>query len=530
MEQPRLWWQAVQHSDWAVFSLSDDLARDRWTALLAALERLSTRGPMADLDEITAEMREIGFHAPLSEQDLRSALERLAGDGLAEPFRDYTVPVRNYQGLIVRQEAWALTRRGRTVVAAVRDAVLDVGRALQLPSRLLDSIATTIREIIRHFAEGDDTAHVKEGRGRGLLPMDLDDVRTRIGELQRVTADFYAALGQLVQADVTNDMLFGANRDRVIEALRQFPREYERAFVSVEKALADLERVGHRQVAEAAVAHAGLIDARDQHHWVEERVRLLSALGSWFAPEGTVQRLISSASGAVYTLLIAIDRRYSARRRGSDLGADFHALAQSLHRQRSDEDARRVHAAAFGDWSAWHAVTPRAEEDVAHGTEAAGRPDRHRVEVTLREHERQGRTSGRPRAVPDTVADRKAALAKAMAAAERNRRLAELLVTSGEVELSYFAGMGAEAVEALLRAVETALMRLDPVTRTGAGHVDGANVLVEIRCIDHGPTARADFAEGALSFWGRDLRLRVTSLEPGASPPIKNMPSQQGIA
>ncbi|QTR06454.1 hypothetical protein J7S33_28290, partial [Saccharothrix algeriensis] len=49
-----------------------------------------------------------------------------------------------------------------------------------------------------------------------MLPVDLDDARTRVDELQKVTADFYAALAQMVQSDVTDDDVFGENRDRVV--------------------------------------------------------------------------------------------------------------------------------------------------------------------------------------------------------------------------------------------------------------------------------------------------------------------------
>lgn len=53
--------------------------------------------------------------------------------------------------MTARQEAWALTRRGRGIVAAVRAAVVDASRALQLPSRLLDSVGHTIRGMPGHF-------------------------------------------------------------------------------------------------------------------------------------------------------------------------------------------------------------------------------------------------------------------------------------------------------------------------------------------------------------------------------------------
>jgi uncharacterized protein (TIGR02677 family) len=503
LEQPRRWWQSVVPADWIVFSLPEDLVRERYTALLAALEELSTRGPMASLEEIAVRVRSVGFHDPLPEPELRDALDQLAKWGFAEPFRDYTAPVRDYQGVIVRQEAWALTRKGRGIVAAVRAAVVDTRRALQLPSRLLDSVELTIRGILEHLT-GDS----------GILPMDLDDVRTRIDELQRVTADFYTALAQMVQSDVTDDDLFGDNRDRVIEALRQFPREYGRALRRVEIALSDLRAAGHLQIAEAAVVHAGLIDARDRRHWVEERVRRMSDLEAWFAPDGTIHRLISSTIGAVYTLLVAIDRRYLTRRRGSDLGEDFHALAQSLYRQPTDENARRVYAAAFGDWPAWHTTGGSAEEDVAHGTAASAGAGRHQVEVTLREHERQGRSSGRPRKVPDTAAERAAAAAAAAHQARRRQRLADLLITGGEVGLEHFTGLEPEPAEVLFRAIETALAQFDSAAGTGVAHADGANVLVEVRPGVLGRRVSVELAEGRLT--GPDLRISIVPADSGA--------------
>ncbi|MEL5960748.1 DUF2397 family protein [Streptomyces sp. CLV115] len=192
-------------------------------------------------------------------------------------------------------------------MAAVRSTVVDVGRALQLPSRLLDGVERTLRDLLGHLRED-----------HGLLPGDLEDVCTRIDELQRVTADFYAALATMVQADVTGNEVFGENRDRVVEALRQFPREYGRGLPRVETALAELREAGFARTVEAAVEHAGPVDAADQQHWIDERLRRLADLESWFQPDGSVHRLIDSAGGVVHTMLVAIGRRYMARRRGSD--------------------------------------------------------------------------------------------------------------------------------------------------------------------------------------------------------------------
>lgn len=496
MREPRRWWQEVEARDWTAFSQPDDLVRERYTALLAALEELSTRAPMSTLSEIALQAKLVGYHDPLGENDLRSALDQLAKWGFAEPFRDYAAPVRSLRGVIVRQESWALTRKGRGVVAAVRLAVVDARRALQLPSRLLDGVESTVRALLDHV-ENDC----------GRLPADLNDVRTRVDELQRVTADFYSALAQMVQSDVTDDDVFGANRDRVIEALRQFPREYGRALRRVESALDDLWAVGFHAVVEAAVHHAGLIDAADQQNWIEERVRRLSDLGAWFQPDGTIHQLIESATGAVHTLLVAIDRRYSARRRGSDLGHDFRILARSLHGQANDGEARRVYAAAFGDWSAWHAVTREAEEDVLSGT-AAGSRARHHVEVTLREHERHGNPSGRPRKVVDTSQERESAMNDAMSQAAERSRLAGLLVTDAEVGLDHFSGVAADAAAVLLRAVEVALTRLDPVTGCGQAYADGASLEVLVRLGTPGKVVQVRLAgDGVLA--APDIRIRV---------------------
>ncbi|WP_201452417.1 DUF2397 family protein [Streptomyces sp. HM190] len=501
----RMWWQEVVPGDWYVFGTPEGLVKDRYLALLAALEELSTRGPMATLSDITAQLKRVGYHDPLPQAELRSLLDQLMEWQFAEPFHDYAAPLRSLQGLSAREEAWALTQRGRGIVAAVRTAVVDVVRALQLPSRLLEEVQDTLRAILDHL---------KDDHGR--LPGDLEDVRTRIDELQRVTADFYAALAKMVQSDVTDNDVFGENRDRVVEALRQFPREYGRGLPRVESALAELRAAGFARTAETAVAHAGLLDAADQQHWIDERVRRLTDLEAWFEPGGTVHRLIDSASGAVHTLLVAIDRRYMARRRGSDLGVDFRALAYSLYRQIDDTEARRVYAAAFGDWPAWHAVIGAAEEDVAHGTPAHSGAGRHQVEVTLREHERHGRTTGRPRKVPDTTADRTAAHAQAQAAAQRRRQLAALLATDGEVGLEYLGRLPFEAALILLNAVEVALNQYHPQDGVGRATVDEAGLDVTVRPGRPDTTVTVELAEGRLS--GPDLRLSVTPQDHTSSP------------
>lgn len=500
MSELSSWWRNVVPSDWAAFATPEEIHRERYAALSAALEELSTRGSRSTLAEITDRLRAIGFHDPLADIDLRALLDRLADWGLAEPFRDFAAPVRNYHGVLGRHEEWALTRRGRAVVAAVRTAVSSADRALQLPSRLLDSVEHTLRTLL---------AHVQDPAAHGLLDADLGNVGTRIAELQRVTADFYDALGQLVQSDVTKDEVFDGNRDRVIEALRQFAREYDRGLVRVDAALADLRLAGHQHVVQCAVVHAGLLEPHAQQHWVTDRVSLLSALEAWFAPEGSVPRLIESAYGAVNTLLNAVDRRYNARLRGSDLSLDFRTIAQSLHQQADDESARQVYAAAFGDWPAWHVVAGPRLENVDHATPAAAGQVPFAVELTLREHERHGPVGGRPQKVADATGEREQALAQARAQARRRHRCAEALLTPGEVGLEHFAGLDAETAGVLFDALQLALDMVDP--STGIGHIeaDEAGVAVSVRIVDRSERVVVPLDEGELA--GPHVRVTVVS-------------------
>lgn len=496
------WWRSVVPGDWAAFAIPEEPYRERYSALLAALEELSTRGPRSTLAEITERLRAVGFHDPISEADLRALLDQLAKWGLAEPFRDFAAPVRNYHGVLGRQEAWALTRRGRAVVAAVRNAVSSADRALQLPSRLLDSVEQTLRTLLEH---------VQDPASHGLLDADLSNVGTRIAELQRVTADFYDALGQLVQSDVTKDEVFDGNRDRVVEALRQFAREYDRGLVRVDAALTELRLAGHQHVVQCAVAHAGLLEPHTQQRWVTDRVSLLSALEAWFVPEGSVPRLIESAYGAVNTLLNAVDRRYNARLRGSDLSVDFRTIAQSLHQQIDDESARQVYAAAFGDWPAWHVVAGPAQENVDHATTAAAGQVLFTVELTLREHERHGSVSGRPRKVADATAERKRALMEARAQARHRRHCAAALLTPGEVGLDHFAGLDGETAAVLFDALQLALDMIDPATGIGQVEAYEAGVLIGVRIVDRHERVVVPLDEGELS--APHLRVTVVSAE-----------------
>lgn len=131
--------------------------------------------------------------------------------------------------------------------------------------------------------------------------------------------------------------------------------------------------------------------------------------------------------------------------------------------------------------------------------------------MTLREHERHGPPGGRPRKVPDTQAEREAALAEAADEAARNRRYAAVLATDGEVSLEHFSGLQAAPAVILFQAIESALAQFDVAAGFGVAQAEGASVIVEVRRGTPGRSVRVHLGEGELT--GPDLRVRVIPTE-----------------
>jgi uncharacterized protein (TIGR02677 family) len=497
----RTWWKRIEPRLWRFASLPGEAERELYAALLGALLVASTRMPMATLADLRVLLGDVGYRDPHSDEELRHALDLLVQQNLAKPFKDYTAVVADYRDALRRQEAWSLSTRGRVVVRAVRDAVTDLDRSLQLPPRLLDAVETTVRTLLEHLYDDPD-----------LLVTDLAQVRTHLEQLQTATGDFYEAVAALVQHDVTDDSVFSVNRERILLALQQFARQTQRSLQRVRRALADLAEEGHAVVVERALPGANVLDADRQQAWVGEMRQLLDGLGTWFAPRGSVDRLIESAAGAIHTLLGAIERRFHASSRGSDLGADFRQLARMLHAQPSDQAAHQVFAAALGLWPARHPRRPDAEDIAAAAMAADG--TRCRVQVTLRPTERGAASAGRPRKLADVAADRDAAEAGAVAELVRLAGLAADLVTPGPVALTHFAGLDAEHTGLLARLLEGALDAFNP--SSGSGTAAMLQCELELWPGQPGRTVTVSLAEGTLIV--PDLRVAVHRLgEKGAA-------------
>jgi len=487
------WWRDIEPTLWRFASESAASVRERHAAILGALLLASTRMPMITLTELRALLGDIGYRDPISDDLLRDELDYLVKADLVKPFKDYTAPVTSYGDATRRQEAWALTKQGRIVVRAVRSAVNDIDRSLQLPPRLLDAVDTTVRNMLSHLRSDPE-----------LLAPDLAQVRAHLEQLQSATGDFYGAVAALVQSDVTDDSVFNASRERILLALQQFARQTQRSLDRVRRTLAELRSVGHAVVVERAVPGAGVIDAGGQQSWVTEMRQHLEGLEAWFEPRGSIDRLIDSAAGAIHTLLGAIDRRYYATTRGSDLGGDFRQIARMLYAQPSEEAAHQLFAAAFGIWPARHPRLPVNEDVTPAVSSAEGTPCS--VQVTLRRTETGRHAGGRPRKIPDVTADREAAEAETIAEIERLRKVSAGLVTPGVVPLDHFAGLDPEHTAALVSLLEEALDAFDPVGGTG---IAASSVCqLELWAGEPGRIVTVRLAEGRLT--APDLRVRIS--------------------
>ncbi|MFF1650553.1 DUF2397 family protein [Streptomyces sp. NPDC058240] len=450
---------------------------------------------MSTLADVRNLLAEVGYHDPISNEDLDGALKSLIDSGHVEPFEDYTAAVSSYADAKRRRDAWALTKQARIMVAAVRDVIDSLDRSLQLPPRLLDAVEATVRRTLSHFHQDAD-----------LLATDLEQVKAHLEQLQEASGDFYGAVATLVQHDVTDDAVFTTSRERILLALRHFAYQTQRALDRVRAALAELKAVGASSIVERALPGAGVLDARAQHSWLTEKRQQLDGLDAWFAPRGSIERLIEASAGAIHTLLGAIERRFYANSRGSDLGADFRQLARMIHAQPAEDAAYQVFAAGFGIWTAHHPRRPEFE-DIAPGF-SASEGAMYTAQAVLRTSERGARSAGRPPKIPDLAEKRAHAEFVSQVDLERRSALAQDLVTPGRVPLTHFSGLDADHTSVFVTLLEEALDAFDHGAGCGTAETVGARLHLWLG--EFGRMVTVELEEGHLS--SPDLRVEIVAL------------------
>ncbi|MFF6804585.1 DUF2397 family protein [Streptomyces sp. NPDC012616] len=492
------WWRALQPDLFEVFADTDNERRLLSAAVLDVLLQASSRGPMWNLSDIRELLAEAGYQEPASHEDLMDVLDRLKSCGYVAPLLDPKTPVTSLRDGTRRREAWALTRQGRVLVASVRDAVRRLSRSLHLPPRLLDAVAQTLQDLLDQYRNDADMLAPTWGR-----------VRTHLEQLQEAGGDFYSAVASLSRGNVADDAAFSDSRRHILVALQHFARRTDQSLTRVRKAFQELAEAGEGAVARKALHGAGILEPAQGETWVSDRQRELADLQAWFAPEGSIEHLVGAATDAVHALLGAIDRRYYATVRGSDVAADFHQLARMLHAQPSEASAYRIFAAACGIWPARHPVTAAAEDITPHVPSHAG--SRLLLCVRLRAHQGGRRAAGAPSKVCDVSADRHQAQADQSREMARSAAIVQALITPHPVGLSHFSGLDRDHMTVLVDLLEEALGDIDE--RTGQGSAVTLGAELTLRFSPTNPLVRLVFEEGDLVTPDLIIHIRSTLSE-----------------
>lgn len=492
------WWKAVRPGLWGPAATADAESRERKLAVLSALAQAGTRMPMVGLDQLRvllgAEWRET-----VSNEELRSVLESLHRDGHVTPFRDWDRTASSYTDARRRKESWSLSHDGRVEVQKLREATADLERPLQMPPGLLTTLRSAVDQVLSALEDSDASGSAEVAQ---QVEGGLSAIAGHLKQLQSAAGDFYEALATLDEQDVTRNELFRLSRQRIITVLDEFKRRTDSALGPARESARRLRALGYTHIAERAVDAAGLFSAEKKPLWIAAKVAELETLDGWLEDGGVVDQMIGNAMEAIRTLLGAIERRFHAHARGSDLATDFHRLAVMVHRQYTDEQAHQVFAAALGMWPARHPRRPshdRAPTSAWPGSVTAS--------TTLRQYEGGGARRSVPRRIPDTTAAKQQALLAEAAELARLERVCRDLLTERPVTLAHFSGLSVEHRDVLIPLIEDAMDAFDPVDGFGRS----VNALCELRWWPIAPASpvTVQFAEGTLLAF--DVRIQITS-------------------
>ncbi|MEU4196811.1 TIGR02677 family protein [Kribbella sp. NPDC026611] len=419
-------------------------------AFTEANERLDTT---LGIDDLTAWLRSIGWVAPSSEEQLRSALEQLRAWQLVDFIQDHTENYRTALEYERNNVRYSLSRRGEAAYAGVTHAMTVLVSTGALQTAVLDAIGDRLADLVVELDGGSD---------RKVFTA-LMELEGHLEALRGNTKQFNGELQRLLRVEGVDLATFHDVKVSTVAYLEEFLTNLDhRAHVIRTRIEAVLDRgvawMQRRALTGAELPQLTGVDPGPA--WLERRQARWEGLLAWFVGTDVapprVEQLHTVGRKAIVTLLQVLDRITETRRRASSAVADFRELARWFTVVPAQDDLHRLGATAFGLASARHAHLAIDDPELIASSTSWWDAPPVAVSPLLRSSGRTEKFSrtGRVR----DVAALKAARAE-RAAAERTELEAawSLLDTGGPVRLSGLAALDDRLFERLRELLGQAL-------------------------------------------------------------------------
>lgn len=479
-----------------------------------ANERLCTA---LTFDEVRDGLAGVGWHDPVSDDELHRTLRALTDWRLLEVAQNHTRRYATAEEYERRNLSYSLSRRGEAAVDGVQHALDQLAATGALQTAVLDAIADRLGDLSRLVADdGADDRRVYAA---------LTELEGHLDALRRNTKQFNNELQRLLRDDAADAAVFADVKAATIAYLEEYVTDLDARSRTIADAVGRVETLGVATLHHRALTGADLPQLTGDDpapRWLAQRTARWEGLQRWFRPtDGAAPQadeLRAVAQRAIVALLRVLERLRDARRRPASTAADFRTLARWFTACPSEADAHRLFNAAFGLWPARHAHLCADDPEATPATVPWAQARPVPVSPVLRA---RGRTDhvARTGAVRDTAALRRRRQADAAHARSALEAAWRRLATDGPVPLSAFARLDDDALGRLLELLSRALggapdadrahrattadgqlevvLRAPPDGRrtclhTPHGRLDAPDYLIDIRAVTvDAPLARA---------------------------------------
>ncbi len=487
-----------------------DLHTATMQAFGAAHERFETA---LTFDEIRPHLRAIGWHAPVSDDELASTLKSLVKWGLLDVVQNHAANYATAEEYERKNLRYSLTKRGEAAFEGVQRALAVLSSTGALQTAVLVAIAERLDELYGYQLD-------EECSDRRVFTA-LTELEGHLEALRSNTKQFNAELQRLLRDDLTDIETFHDVKRATIAYLEEFVTNLDVRRQQIQQAMERVEGCGVAAVHRRALRGADLpaLGGGDLGgEWLEQRAHRWEGMRAWFLPpEGRparIDELRDIARRAIVSLMRVLERISESRRRASSAVADFRTLSRWFATAPAEADAHELWHTSFGLDSARHAhLAPDDAEAVPSSTpwlEAPSVP----VSPLLR-------TRGRSEHLARTakVRDVRAVREHRKAAAQLERAELEaawqLLATDGAVRLSQLQTLDHATFQRLLELVGRALSSRPDSSGCRHGTSADGRMRLLLRPPSEGRTAELRTPQGRLT--APDYLIDVHPVGPGVS-------------